>query len=146
MQTGLEAPATDPGSIEGPQPLDRGVEAIAMRGVERRFGTPRGEVLALAGRDLEADHGEVLAVVGPSGCGKSTLLELLAGLADPDAGTVSVAGERSREARLAACAYMPQRDLLLPWRSALDNAALAREVQGEPARVAAARALPLLQR
>jgi ABC-type nitrate/sulfonate/bicarbonate transport system ATPase subunit len=146
MQTGLEAPATDPQPAEGLHPHDQRGETIALRSVERRFSTPRGEVVALAGLDLDTAPGEVLAVVGPSGSGKSTLLELLAGLADPDAGTVAVAGERSREARLAACAYMPQRDLLLPWRTALDNAALALEAEGVRRAEARRRALPLFER
>jgi ABC-type nitrate/sulfonate/bicarbonate transport system ATPase subunit len=146
MQTGLEAPGTDPQPAEGLHRLDHDAEAIALRGVERRFGTSRGDVLALTGLDLDAAHGEVLAVVGPSGCGKSTLLELLAGLADPDAGTVAVGGERSRQARLVACAYMPQRDLLLPWRSGLDNAALALEAEGVRRGEARRRARPLFER
>ena len=62
-----------------------------------------------------------MAVVGPSGCGKSTLLELVCGLAAPDAG----------EVRSDPAALMPQRDGLLPWLSALDNAGLARRVAGE---------------
>jgi ABC-type nitrate/sulfonate/bicarbonate transport system ATPase subunit len=140
MQTGLEAPAAEP------HQLSEGTEAIAVRGVGRRFHSSRGEVRALAGLDLAVADGEVLAVVGPSGCGKSTLLELLAGLADPDEGTVAVAGDRSRAARLAACAYMPQRDLLLPWRSALANAALALEAGGAGRAEARRRALPLFER
>ena len=140
QQPGLETP------VAPPHKLEKGSEAIAVRGVSRRFRSPRGEVLALDGIDLSAARGQVLAVVGPSGCGKSTLLELIAGLSDPDEGTVSVAGERSREARLAACAYMPQRDLLLPWRSALANAALALEAQGVRAAEARRRALPLFER
>jgi NitT/TauT family transport system ATP-binding protein len=76
--------------------------------------------------------GEVIAVVGPSGCGKSTLLELVCGLLAPDSGTVSA----------PPAALMPQRDALLPWLSALDNAALARRVAGDskPAARAAAHA------
>ena len=72
----------------------------------------------------------MLGLVGPSGCGKSTLLELIAGLQEP-------ARERSRSAAattppsaLARCAFMPQRDLLLPWLSAIDNAALALRNRG----------------
>jgi len=69
---------------------------------------------------LQAGEGEIVAVVGPSGCGKSTLLELICGLQRPDAGVV----------RCAPAALMPQRDLLLPWASALDNAALALRAGG----------------
>jgi ABC-type nitrate/sulfonate/bicarbonate transport system ATPase subunit len=140
MQTGLETPAIPAHTLEEANP------AIAVRGVSRRFRSPRGDVLALEGLDLAMAKSEILAVVGPSGCGKSTLLELLAGLGDPDRGTVSIGGEGSRAARLAACAYMPQRDLLLPWRSAVANAALALEVQGVPAAEARRRALPLFER
>jgi ABC-type nitrate/sulfonate/bicarbonate transport system ATPase subunit len=140
MQTRLEAPVTEP------QSLEEGAPEVALRGVAKRFRSARGEVTALSGLDLTAASGEVLAVVGPSGCGKTTLLELLAGLADPDEGSVTVAGQSERERRLLACAYMPQRDLLLPWRSALANAALALEVQGTAAATARRRALPLFER
>ena len=75
---------------------------------------------ALADVSLQAGEGEIVAVVGPSGCGKSTLLELICGLQRPDAGVV----------RCAPAALMPQRDLLLPWASALDNAALALRAGG----------------
>ena len=87
-------------------------------------------MLALDGVDLGAAPGEVVAVVGPSGCGKSTLLELVCGLARADAGTVSA----------PPAALMPQRDALLPWASALDNAALARRVAGDSPRAARAAA------
>jgi NitT/TauT family transport system ATP-binding protein len=100
--------------------------------VARRFG----EVTALDELSLTVSDGEVLALVGPSGCGKSTLLELLAGLQKPDAGSVLA----------EPAAYMPQRDLLLPWRSALANAALALECAGFGKAEARAEAQPLFER
>jgi ABC-type nitrate/sulfonate/bicarbonate transport system ATPase subunit len=127
MQTEAEAPATEP---------------LSLLEVTRRYR----KVTALEGVDLAVRRDEVLAVVGPSGCGKSTLLELVAGLQEPDAGRVSVAGATTPAARRAACAYMPQRDLLLPWRDALANAALALECQGVPRSEARRRAEPLFER
>jgi ABC-type nitrate/sulfonate/bicarbonate transport system ATPase subunit len=96
--------------------------------------------------DLRVGLDEVVAVVGPSGCGKSTLLELVAGLQEPDEGAVSVAGAPDPADRRAACAFMPQRDLLLPWRDAFSNAALALECQGVPRAEARRRAEPLFER
>ena len=72
----------------------------------------------------------MLGIVGPSGCGKSTLLEIVCGLREPSDGSVLVGEAREPEQRLASCAYMPQRDLLLPWLSAIDNAALAPSIAG----------------
>jgi ABC-type nitrate/sulfonate/bicarbonate transport system ATPase subunit len=107
MQTEVEAPGVEPRDVSG---------GVTVAGVEKAFGPVR----ALAGVSLRAAPREVVAVVGPSGCGKSTLLELVCGLAAPDAGTVES----------APAALMPQRDGLLPWLSALDNAALALRVAG----------------
>ena len=95
---------------------------------------------------LEARTGERLGIVGPSGCGKSTLLELVCGLQEPTAGTVAVDGARAAAERLRKCVLMPQRDLLLPWRTALDNAALALELTGMGRREARKQALPLFER
>jgi NitT/TauT family transport system ATP-binding protein len=117
-------------------------ESLSLDNVTRRYR----RVTALEGVDLSVRRDEVLAVVGPSGCGKSTLLELLAGLQEPDEGTVSAAGATDAAARRAVCAYMPQRDLLLPWRTALANAALALECQGVPRSEARRRAVPLFER
>jgi NitT/TauT family transport system ATP-binding protein len=88
----------------------------------------------------------VLGVVGPSGCGKSTLLELVAGLQEPTSGSIAVGGEPEPGARLARCAYMPQRDLLLPWLVAIDNAGLALRNRGASRAEARAGAAPLFER
>jgi ABC-type nitrate/sulfonate/bicarbonate transport system ATPase subunit len=126
MQTKVEAPV--------PEPLSLDQNGVELSEVGRRFG----EVVALDGLSLTVRAHEVVAVVGPSGCGKSTLLELVAGLQTPDAGQVL--------APPGSCSYMPQRDLLLPWRDALGNAALALECQGMPKAEARRRAEPLFER
>jgi ABC-type nitrate/sulfonate/bicarbonate transport system ATPase subunit len=99
-----------------------------------------GELRAIERIDLEVVPGEVVGIVGPSGCGKTTLLELVAGLRAPDGGTISVGGRVDPGERLERCAYMPQRDLLLPWLSAIDNASLALRIAGVPRTQARARA------
>lgn len=89
-----------------------------------------GDLQTLDGLDLAAEAHSVIGLVGPSGCGKSTLLELICGLQEQRAGTISVDGATAAHERLGRCAFMPQRDLLLPWYSAIDNAALALRNQG----------------
>lgn len=89
--------------------------------------------------------GEFAAIVGPSGCGKSTLLNVIAGLQRPDAGEVLIDGD-SRAPRLGRVAYMHQRDLLLPWRTVIENARLGLEIAGVPARQANASAETLMGR
>jgi NitT/TauT family transport system ATP-binding protein len=96
------------------------------------LGHSFGELRAIERIDLEVEPGEVVGIVGPSGCGKTTLLELVAGLRPADRGTISVGGRSETAERLERCAYMPQRDLLLPWLSAVDNAALALRVARVP--------------
>jgi len=113
-------------AIEMPPPGNGSEGGIAIR----ELGHSYGELETIEQLDLElAPHG-VLGLVGPSGCGKSTLLELIVGLREPSRGKVEIDGASAAAARLAHCAFMPQRDLLLPWLSAIDNAALALRNRG----------------
>lgn len=91
-----------------------------------------GETLqALDDINLSVDDGEFVALIGPSGSGKSTLLDIISGLFPQTRGDVLIDGQiLPASRRLGHAAYMRQRDLLMPWRTALDNAALALEVHG----------------
>jgi ABC-type nitrate/sulfonate/bicarbonate transport system ATPase subunit len=116
--------------------------SVSIRGLGHSYA----ELQTIAGLDLEVGEHEVVGLVGPSGCGKSTLLELICGLLEPSAGTIAVDGATAADERLAHCAYMPQRDLLLPWYSALDNAALALRNRGLGRGEARAQAAELFER
>jgi ABC-type nitrate/sulfonate/bicarbonate transport system ATPase subunit len=79
---------------------------------------------------LTVGPGDFVAIVGPSGCGKSTLFNLIAGIEPQSAGEITLRGVDDPAARCLSCGYMFQQDLLFPWRSVLDNAALGLEVSG----------------
>jgi ABC-type nitrate/sulfonate/bicarbonate transport system ATPase subunit len=87
-------------------------------------------VVALDDVSLTLARGEFVSVVGPSGAGKTTLLKILAGLVAPSAGEVLLEGGRT--APLGKVGYMPQPDLLMPWRTTLDNLTLGLELAGTP--------------
>jgi NitT/TauT family transport system ATP-binding protein len=119
-----------------------GGTCIAVRRVSRWFGDNH----VLDELELEVDlHGR-LGIVGASGGGKSTLLSLICGLDEPDSGEVIVQGQSTAAGRLDCCALMPQRDLLMPWRLAIDNAGLALENKGMSRRKARERVGPLFER
>ncbi len=105
-----------------------------------------GDLRTIENLDLAVEPQGVVGLVGPSGCGKSTLLELICGLQDPSSGTIEVGGKSAAAGRLGSCAYMPQRDQLLPWYSAIDNAALALRNRGASRSEARAGAAPLFER
>ncbi|MEJ7837476.1 MAG: ABC transporter ATP-binding protein [Thermomicrobiales bacterium] len=107
--------------------------ALSMQGVSATYRDRNDLLLALDSVTLDVQAHEFVAMVGPSGSGKSTLLDIVSGLFGESAGRVDVDGEAiALEQRLGRSAYMRQRDLLLPWRSAAENAALALEARGVP--------------
>ncbi|MFP5362347.1 MAG: ABC transporter ATP-binding protein [Thermoleophilia bacterium] len=131
MLTRIRTPETAPAEMQTE------LGSVSLRDVRKSYPAARrggDPVIALEGLSLDAAPGEIVAVVGPSGCGKTTLLELVCRLIAPDAGTVEA----------APAALMAQRDLLLPWRSAVDNAALALRVAGVGRDAARAQAGALL--
>jgi NitT/TauT family transport system ATP-binding protein len=154
MRTTSEAPVAEPQPVQKGEPASGGSGATAADGRDRAGAAVRiaglahgfGQLRVIDRLELAVRPGEVLGIVGPSGCGKSTLLELIGGLRDPQSGSIEVDGEGSAEGRLSRCAYMPQRDLLLPWLAAIDNAALALRNHGASRAQARKQAHPLFER
>jgi ABC-type nitrate/sulfonate/bicarbonate transport system ATPase subunit len=119
---------------------------LELHGVAKTFETRRGDsVVALAPVSLAIERGTFLSILGPSGCGKSTIFNIIAGLEMPSAGTVKLDGT-SILGMSGVVSYMLQKDMLLPWRSIIDNVVLGMEIDGVPRAQARARALPLLVR
>ena len=113
--------------------------------VSMSFKTPGGVFEALAPITLSIPQGRFVSLIGPSGCGKSTIFNIVAGLLEPSGGRVLIEGADAT-GTIGRVGYMLQKDLLLPWRTVLDNVILGMEIQGVPLRAARERALPLLQR
>jgi NitT/TauT family transport system ATP-binding protein len=118
---------------------------VSIEGVGKTYQSPRGAVPALVDITLDIAHGEFVSVVGPSGCGKSTLLKLVAGLEETSAGKLSVAG-RPLKGTPDKLGVVFQRDVLLDWRTIIDNVLLTAELQGLPRARYKAKAIALLQR
>ena len=115
---------------------------IRAQSISKSYTIDGQRVPVLAGVDLSVGAGEFVSIIGPSGCGKSTLLNIIAGLDEPDAGVVELEGDPSNH-RLGQIGYMQQKDLLLPWRTVLDNATLGLELRGMSRRQARQKALDL---
>src|ERR1700722_16649247 len=142
--TGASGPGLPGPGAPGAAPTAPVTSGIGLRlsGVARNFGP----LVAVSGVDLEVPLHSRLSIVGPSGCGKSTLLALICGLDEPTEGTIDVLGATTSADRLRRCAWMPQRDLLLPGRDVLGSAALALENQGVRRRTARQRVGHLVER
>lgn len=118
---------------------------VQLEKVGMAFTTNAGVFRAVAPLDIKIETGRFVSLVGPSGCGKSTLFNVIAGLLQPTEGRVLIDGEDATGI-IGRVGYMLQKDLLLPWRTVLDNVILGMEVQGMPLKQARERALPLLRK
>src|ERR1700687_342429 len=117
-----------------------GGAAIELRGVSKRFATPKGGIFtALRDLTLEVAPGEFCAVVGPTGCGKSTTLALISGLELASAGEVRVEGRPVKGITDGVC-YVFQTDAVFPWKTVLENVAAGPRYRGTPGGDARARA------
>jgi ABC-type nitrate/sulfonate/bicarbonate transport system ATPase subunit len=121
------------------------IAPVEVRGIAKRFRVDGRVVEALHDVSLVAEEGQFVSLIGPSGCGKSTLLNVISGLMRPDAGEVRLYGQPEEE-RLGKVAYMPQKDLLLPWRTLLENLLLGPEIRGRDLDESRAEARDLMER
>lgn len=121
------------------------IPKLELRNVSKAFHGEGVTVHALEDISFSVQAGEFVTILGPSGSGKSTLFNLLVGLLEPDVGEIALDG-RVAGPRLGHVGYMPQRDLLLPWRTVLNNVLLPLELRGVPQAEARERARALLPR
>jgi NitT/TauT family transport system ATP-binding protein len=105
---------------------------LVARGVGKSYGEDEGELNQVIGDiSFNLDAGEIVSLVGPSGCGKTTLLNLMSGLTQPTRGTVQWHGRPLKDVP-KGIGYMLQKDMLMPWRTALANVMLGLELSGMP--------------
>lgn len=116
---------------------------IRVDGVTKTYRSRRGDVQALADVSLAIGEREFVSIVGPSGCGKSTLLMLVAGLYPASRGRIVVGGDAVARP-VTNLGIVFQKDVLLDWRTVIDNVMLQPEVRGLPEREHRERAAKLL--
>lgn len=118
---------------------------IEISGVSKWFRRNGEEIPAMRETSLGIEEGRFVSIIGPSGCGKSTLFNIIAGLMPPSTGKVMADG-KDIVGTTGYVGYMLQKDMLLPWRTILDNIILGMEVRGVPYKEAVERALPLMEK
>ena len=102
------------------------------------------DLIALGEVSFDLREHEILAVVGPSGCGKTTIFNVIAGLIEPTQGSVHVQ-EKLVQGATGQVGYMLQKDMLLPWRTVIENVILGLEVRGVSDKVAREKAMQLIE-
>jgi NitT/TauT family transport system ATP-binding protein len=122
----------------------RSADKIRIRGLNKVFRTESGTFQALRDIDLDIAEGEFISLLGPSGCGKSTLLRAIAGLETPSSGSIAVDG-RPLAGSPEGLGIVFQRDVLLDWRTIIDNVLLPIEFGGGRRQDHVGRALELLE-
>lgn len=119
---------------------------VDIRDVSKDFFTLKGRVPALRDLTITVAEHEFVCIVGPSGSGKTTLFNIIAGLMPPTAGHIRIDGKDVTGSVLGHISYMFQKDLLVPWRTVLDNVTLGLEVHRVAKKEALARAREYIQR
>ncbi len=124
-------------------PTAAGSAHIKLLDIAKTYHSRQGDVAALTRTSLEIARGEFVTLLGPSGCGKSTLLRLVGGLDVPSTGEVQISG-RPIKGTPEGLGFVFQRDVLVDWRTILDNVLLPIEFQNLPRRQYVERARELL--
>ena len=120
------------------------VNGLSISGVSKQFTNPQGEVItALSNVDLDIAPGSFISLIGPSGCGKSTLLRLIAGLIQPDSGTLTLDGAPITKPG-SDRGFMFQDHTLFPWLTIYDNIAFGLKIQKVDRKTIANRVMELV--
>ncbi len=117
---------------------------ISLKNVRKVYRTGNENFLAVSDVTLDVAEGELVSLVGPSGCGKTTVLKMLAGLHQPDGGTLTIGNATAPFDPGREVGMVFQQALLLNWRNVLDNVLLPAEIVGLPLKAARERARDLL--
>lgn len=118
---------------------------VSITSVGKSYGSVRGPVHALQDISLDVREAEFVSILGPSGCGKSTLLKCVAGLEPVSSGSIALHG-RPLSGPPKSMGMVFQRDVLLDWRTILDNVLITAEFAGIPRAAVKGRAMQLLRR
>ncbi|MDQ0207357.1 ABC transporter ATP-binding protein [Alkalicoccobacillus murimartini] len=118
---------------------------VELRNVTKTFESKKGTVSAIDNVEMQISPHKFVSIIGPSGCGKSTLFNIISGLDEPSDGELVIDG-MNVNGSTGLVGYMLQKDLLLPWRSILDNVILGMEILKKPKNEAKDIALPLLEK
>ena len=104
---------------------------LSLRNVSKSFQSKGREINVLDKLSFDVYDQDFVSIIGPSGCGKTTIFNIIAGLLKPDEGEIRMDGEVATGLR-GKVGYMLQKDLLLPWRTVLQNVVLGLELRGTP--------------
>jgi ABC-type nitrate/sulfonate/bicarbonate transport system ATPase subunit len=132
-------------SSSAPASTGTGPAKLRLDALSHRFGSGDKAVQAISDISLSVPAGRFVSLIGQSGCGKSTLFNILAGLLAPTSGRVLL-DNRDISGQAGLVSYMLQKDLLLPWRTVLDNVIFGLELQGVSRKAAREEAIPLMDR
>lgn len=116
---------------------------IELAGINKKYVTSTGTLPVLDNISLQVAEQQFVSILGPSGCGKSTIFNIICGLETADSGEILFSGA-SLTNPSGELSYMPQKDLLLPWRKIIDNVILPLQIAGVNNKTARQRAIELL--